>query len=68
MTELMKRAWDAASKLEEADQDAIAALVLEEIASEAEWDRQFTASKDRLSALADEAVQEFRQGETKSLD
>lgn len=68
MTDVTKRAWEAASKLAEADQDAIAALVLKEVAGETDWDRQFSASQDSLGTLADEADQEFRQGEPDPLD
>ena len=41
----------------------IAARILDEIASEARWDEQFTSSEN-IGKLADEAIAEFGRGET----
>lgn len=45
-------------------QDAIAALVIEELASEELWDSQFARSQDMLDQLADAALAEDASGET----
>ena len=42
--------------------------LLEEIASEKRWEEAFRASADRLKALAEEALQEAREGRTEELD
>ena len=52
MTQLLEQAVDEARKLPEADQDAIAALILEELAEDRRGDEAFANSRDRLSRLA----------------
>lgn len=56
MTKLLERAFAAAARLPEEEQDAIAARVLVEIEDEGEWDRLFEATSeeqwDRLAAMA----------------
>lgn len=44
MTDLLKKAFDAASQLSEDKQDAVAEWLLSELASEEEWEERF---KDR---------------------
>ena len=68
MTELLKRAFDAAAKLPPSDQDALAAAVLEEVAVEGLWDAAFARRPAALDKLADEAIAEHRAGRTKALD
>ncbi|MBE0426160.1 MAG: hypothetical protein IBX72_05895 [Nitrospirae bacterium] len=68
MTTLLKKAFDEVSKLPQSEQEAIAALILDEIASEQKWDELFAKSQDKLSQLADEALEEFKKGKTKPLD
>jgi len=68
MTQMLKRAFDEASRRPEALQDAIAALVLAELASEQRWDESFARSQDALAALAEEALVEHRAGRTRPLD
>lgn len=68
MTKLLKQAFDEASRLPEEEQDALASLLLDELASERKWDAAFRQSQDVLAALADEAVTEFREGKTLPLD
>jgi len=55
-------------KLPEDDQDAIASWLLEKLASERRWSKAFAASQGRLASLADEALQEHRQGRTRPLN
>jgi hypothetical protein len=68
MTELLEKAFSEASKLSAHDQDAIATLVLEELASEQRWDQAFAGSHDVLTQLAVEALDEHKQGRTETLD
>ncbi|HEY3874505.1 MAG TPA: hypothetical protein VGM92_03435 [Candidatus Kapabacteria bacterium] len=62
MTQLLERAVGEAQKLPERDQNALAALILEEMIVERQWDRAFAKSQSQLEQLADEALAELRQG------
>lgn len=68
MTKLLERAFAEVSKLPDGDQDAIAAWLLEELASERRWERAFSGSRHPLESLADQALAEHRQGRTQELD
>ena len=68
MTKLLEQAFSAASKLSEEEQDAIATLIMEELASERQWAEAFSKSQDELAKLAEEALEEFRTGKTKPCD
>ena len=68
MTEQLEKAFAEASKLSEEEQDAIAAWLLEELASEDSWIRTFQATTDSLESLADEALAEHRAGLSRPLD
>ena len=68
MTHLLKRAFDEASRHPRELQDAIAAIVLAELASQQRWDETFARSQDALSTLADEALAEHRAGRTRPLN
>ncbi len=68
MTNLLKKAFDQASQLPPDEQDALGQWLLEEMASEKRWDEAFRASADRLKKLADEALQEAREGRSEELD
>ena len=65
MTDLLKKAFDAASKLPEDKQDAVAEWLLAELASEEGWEGRFARTQDARSALAHEALDEHERGETK---
>jgi hypothetical protein len=68
MTKLLEEAFAEASKLPEQEQDALAAVILEELASERRWDQAFADSADLLAQLADQALAEHRAGKTQVLD
>ena len=68
MTQLLERAFSEASKLTEPEQDAFASLLLAELESERRWTNKFEATQDQLSALADEALREFKEGVTRPMD
>ena len=68
MTELLDKASAEVRKLPEAEQDAFAAWILEELAAERRWESRFAASADILERLADEALTEHHAGRTRALD
>jgi hypothetical protein len=71
MTELLERALEKVKALPENEQNAIAALILdeiEELEDEAHWDRAFAGSADALAKLATAAMAEDRAGKTEPLD
>lgn len=68
MTKLLEKAFEKASSLSELEQNALAKWLLEELDSEQKWDRLFAASEDLLDRLADEAIEDDRQGKTQPLD
>lgn len=61
LTKFLEEAFAEASKLPEPEQEAPAAWLLEELASERRWQALLTASADTLADLADEALAEYRQ-------
>lgn len=68
MTELLERAFAEAANLPEEEQDELARALLEDLTAEEKWDQSFADSQDQLAALADEALTEFEQGETRPLE
>lgn len=68
MTELLEKAFAEAANLPEHEQDVLAKALLEDLAAEEKWTEAFAGSHDELAALADEALAEFEQGETKPLE
>jgi len=68
MTKLLEKAVAAATKLPEKEQDAIASMILEELADEERWSKSFAGSQHQLAALAQEALAEYRNGRTKPLE
>jgi hypothetical protein len=67
LTQLLDRALREIAKLPAAEQDAVAALVLDELASEERWSASFAQSQDPLAGLAEEALAEHAAGQTKPL-
>lgn len=68
ITKLLERAFTEASKLTEQEQDVFAVWILEELASERLWEKAFANSEDALTRLAEEAITEYRAGQTQELD
>ena len=68
MTQLLEQALEEIGRLTDADQDAIAAVILAELESEARWDAAFAASQHCLARLAEEALAEDDAGRTRELD
>lgn len=67
MTKLMDSVISEVAKLPEPEQDALAVILLEEIASERRWAESFTKSQDALARLAQEALAEYAAGRTQPL-
>lgn len=68
MSDLMIKAIEEINKLPEQEQEAFAAWILEELASERKWAERFANSQDLLAQMADEALAEHRAGKTLPLD
>ena len=67
MTQLLEKVLSEVAKLPASEQDAVAALVLEELASETRWSLSFAKSQDLLATLAEQALAEYAAGQTKPL-
>jgi len=68
MTELLEQAIAKLKTRPISEQDAIAALILEELEDDNRWDESFARSPDLLAKLAAEAMAENRAGKTQELD
>jgi hypothetical protein len=68
MTNKLKQAFEAASKLPPADQDALAAAILEEVEVDGLWDASFAKNPRALERLAADALEEHRAGRTRPLE
>lgn len=68
MTELLERAIARLKALSESEQDAIAAMILEEIEDDRRWDESFSRSPSILAKLAASAMAEYHTGQTQELD
>lgn len=67
MTRMLEKAFEAASKLPVLEQNVLAKVMLDEIASEQKWDALFAESEDILALLAAEALQDEEQGKTREI-
>lgn len=68
MTKLLDSAFKEASTLPESEQDIFARFIIEEINSEKKWEDSFAKSQDLLSALADDALEDFKNNKTEELN
>ena len=68
MTKALKKAFEAASRLPDREQDELAAAILEELTADERWEATFAESQQALKRLADEALKEHRAGRTEALD
>ena len=68
MTKLLKSAIDSINSLPDEEQDAIAAIILEEIEDEVRWREAFARSQDALTRLASDARKEIAEGRANSYD
>ena len=63
MSKLLEEAIDRVKQLPDEEQDNIARLILDEVV----WDSVLEKSKDKLSLLANKALQDFKNGNTTDL-
>ena len=68
MTALLEKALEKAQGLPEQEQDAIATQILAAIESGHAWQARFAAKRGILERMADEAIEQDRQGLTLDLD
>ncbi len=68
MNTSLEEAFAKAAQLPPDAQEALAALLLDEIASERLWDQAFAQTQNQIAKLADEALTEFQEGKTDLLD
>jgi hypothetical protein len=68
MTGLLEEALRRVESLSRAEQDAIASQILETLEDEEAWERSFRERPHVLQALAREALEEHRRGETRPVD
>jgi hypothetical protein len=62
MTQLLQQALGEVQKLSAAEQDAIAALILDELSDDRQWDEAFAKSQPQLDKLAAKARADVAQG------
>jgi hypothetical protein len=67
MTDLLQQAIAEIQKLPDTDQDAIAALILEEITDEQRWGKAFANSQDQLSRLAEKVRADIQAGRVRDV-
>jgi hypothetical protein len=67
VTRLLEQAMAVALKLSEADQDALAAIILDELAVDRRWQQSFAQTQDALARLAQQAREQVRVGEVRGL-
>ena len=68
MTRLLEQALSEVQTLSVAEQDAIAAIILQEIADERQWDETFARSQEHLARLAEKARADIRAGRVHDLE
>lgn len=64
MTDLLKKAFQEAEKLDPAEQDRLASFILADLESERAWNERFVRSEGLLAQLADEALEDDDAGRT----
>ena len=67
MTELLEKAIKKVGRLPKSQQNAIAEMIMEEIEDEKKWESKFKSSQNKLSKLAEEAVDEYKKNKTEPL-
>ena len=66
MTQLLEQALTEVRKLPQPEQDAIATLILDELADERRWQDSFARSQEELSRLAAKAREDIKAGRVKA--
>ena len=65
MTQLLQRALAEVQKLSSSEQDAIGAIIIDELEDQKLWDEAFAQSQESLSRLAEKARADIRAGSGK---
>lgn len=68
MTQALSAAVATAAQLPEDEQNALAAILLEEMESEERWGALFADSQNLLERMANEAMQDFEAGRVHPID
>ncbi len=61
MTKLLQKAFKETSKLPQVEQNAFAKWLLDELHSEAKWDKTFSETEDLLEQMAEDALNDKRR-------
>lgn len=67
MTKLLERAISEVQKLSSSEQDSIAALILDELADEQQWQESFAGLPEKLEKLAAKARKDIQSGRVKEM-
>ena len=67
MTQLLEKVLTEVQKLPPEKQDAIAAVILEELEDAQLWDKAFSESQDKLSQLAQKVRTDIKAGRIKKM-
>jgi len=67
MTQLLEEAIQQIHNLPAAQQDAIAAVILDELADEQQWDAAFARSQDKLARMAEKVREDIKAGRVKTM-
>ena len=67
MTHLLEKALNEVSKLPPEKQDAIAAMIIEELDDDERWESAFASSQNNLSKLAQKVRDDIKAGRTKNI-
>jgi hypothetical protein len=62
MTQLLQQALAEIQRLPDTEQDAIASLILEELADERRWEETFARTQDELGRLAAKVREDIAAG------
>lgn len=62
MSSFLDQAVAAARQLSDAEQDAIAAIIFQEIEDDRRWDEAFARTPEKLAALAARAQEQVKDG------
>jgi hypothetical protein len=68
MTQLLERAIAQLKTRSTDEQDAIAAMILEELEDDRRWDESFTRSPNLLAQMAAVAMEEYHAGQTEEMN
>ena len=67
MSQLLDQVIEEVRKLSESEQDAITAVILEEMADERRWDDAFAGSQPQLARLAEKVRADIRAGRVREM-